>query len=78
MPFPIHRIPTARGQEVFAYLFQDELQKLKIKFRPIKPRSPHLNGKVERTQQTDLPEFYALQDLKTPALKEHLSAWQYF
>ncbi|WP_209859816.1 integrase core domain-containing protein [Chitinophaga sp. OAE865] len=29
-----------------------------IKFRPIKPRSPHLNGKVERSQLTDKSEFY--------------------
>ena len=34
-----------------------------IKFRPVKPASPHLNGKVERSQQTDLREFYATADL---------------
>ena len=34
-----------------------------IKFRPVKPRSPHLNGKVERSQKTDLEEFYATADL---------------
>ncbi len=28
-----------------------------IKCRPIKPGSPHLNGKVERSQKTDLEEF---------------------
>jgi len=30
-----------------------------IKFRPVKPASPHLNGKVEPSQRTDLEEFYA-------------------
>ena len=34
-----------------------------IKFRPIKPPSPHLNGKVERSQRTDIEEFYATPDL---------------
>ena len=34
-----------------------------IKFRPLKPASPHLNGKVERSQRTDLEEFYASVDL---------------
>lgn len=34
-----------------------------IKFRPIKPRSPYLNGKVERTQKTDIDEFYSIIDI---------------
>jgi hypothetical protein len=37
-----------------------------IKFRSIKQRSPHLNGKVERVQQTDL------QDLQNASLLENL------
>lgn len=37
-------------------------------FRPIPPRSPHLNGKVERSQQTDWVEFYATADLADPDL----------
>lgn len=37
---------------------------LGIKFRPVKPRSPHLNGKVERTQRTNLEEFYSQANLK--------------
>ncbi len=28
-----------------------------IKFRPNKPASPHLNGKVESSQKTDKSEF---------------------
>jgi hypothetical protein len=35
-----------------------------IKFRPLPPRSPHLNGKVERTQRSDLDEFWAVVDPK--------------
>lgn len=44
--------------------------------RPIKPRSPHLNGKVERSQRTDLEEFYSTVDLKAPNLHEKLADWQ--
>jgi len=44
-----------------------------IKFRPIKPESPHLNGKVERTQRTDLDEFYSTGDIKDPDLPNLLS-----
>jgi hypothetical protein len=38
--------------------------KYSIKFRPVKLGSTHLNGKVERSQQTDLREFYANTDLR--------------
>ncbi len=47
-----------------------------IKFRPVKPASPHLNAKVERSQRTDLEEFYATADLDAPDLEEALLAWQ--
>lgn len=49
-PFNTYK-PT--GEQSFSNdAFQEELHEYFIKFRPIKPRSPHLNGKVERTQQT--------------------------
>jgi len=47
-------------------------------FRPIKPRSPHLNGKVERYQKTDKAEFYATVDLNSPDLDEQLGCWQHY
>jgi len=76
MPFSIQRIQTDRGQEFFAYEFQERLKEYRIKFRPIKPRSPHLNGKVERSQKTDWEEFYSRVDLADPKLKEKLREWQ--
>lgn len=76
MPFPIQRIQTDRGQEFFAYSVQDYLKEQKIKFRPIRPYSPHLNGKVERSQRTDLDEFYSNFDLKEAGLSDKLTAWQ--
>ena len=48
-----------------------------IKFRPIKPRSPHLNGKVERSQKTDMQEFYSTVSLDDPKLMEKLDLWQF-
>lgn len=75
-PFPIQAIQTDRGREFFAYSFQEKLMEYAIKFRPVKPASPHLNGKVERSQRTDLDEFYRTADLKSPDLPQRLEEWQ--
>jgi transposase InsO family protein len=78
MPFPIQRIQTDRGTEFFAIKVQEYLMKFSIKFRPIKPGSPHLNGKVERSQKTDFDEFYSTVDLKASDLEDQLQEWQHF
>lgn len=78
MPFPIQRLQTDRGREFFAYKVQEWLQDYRIKFRPIRPRSPHLNGKIERSHKTDLQEFYAIQSLHDPELEMRLFEWQHF
>jgi transposase InsO family protein len=78
MPFAIQRIQTDRGQEFFAYQVQDQLRDWHIKFRPIRPRSPHLNGKVERAQRTALEEFWPTMDLADTALSDQLDEWQTF
>ncbi len=44
----------------------------------LKPRSPHLNGKVERGHKTDLQEFYATQYIDDPELERWLDEWQMF
>jgi transposase InsO family protein len=75
-PFPIQRIQTDRGEEFMAHKVQRRLMALKIKYRPTKPRSPDLNGKVERSQRTDLDEFYDLIDLQVPDLLTQLRQWQ--
>lgn len=78
-PFPIQRIQCDRGLEFFAESVQKLLMEYGIKFRPVKPRSPHLNGKVERSQKTDLQEFYAIQSLDNFAeLKNELACWQFY
>lgn len=78
MPFAIQRIQTDRGREFFATQFQQRLLDWGIKFRPIKPASPYLNGKVERSQRTDLDEFYSTVDLKDPDLQTLLAEWQHY
>jgi hypothetical protein len=77
--FAIQRIQTDRGLEFFAEKVKLKLLDLGIKFRPNKPGFPHLNGKVERSQKTDLEEFYAITDLSSfENLREELSQWQFF
>jgi len=49
-----------------------------IKFRSNKPGSPHLNGKVERSQKTDKTEFYVTVDLSDANLDELLAEWQHY
>jgi len=80
LPFPVQRIQTDWGTEFFAESFQYELMEHFIKFRPIKPRSPHLNGKVERSQKTDKMEFYKTIDLNSSLehLTTQLSQWESF
>jgi transposase InsO family protein len=78
MPFPVQRFQTDRGREFFAIKVQERLMQCGIKFRPIKPASPHLNGKVERSQKTDLQEFYATVDLADQDLEMRLAEWQHY
>jgi len=78
MPFPIQRIQTDRGLEFFAEKVQKKLMGLGIKFRPNKPGSPHLNGKVERSQKTDKAEFYATIDVQSEDVHSLLAEWQHY
>jgi transposase InsO family protein len=48
MPFPVQRVQTDRGREFFAVAVQQWLMDYCIKFRLIKPASPHLNGSARR------------------------------
>lgn len=78
MPFPIQRLQTDRGREFTAYKVQDQLWEWGIKFRPNRPGAPHLNGKVERVQQTILQEFYSTADLDDPELDMRLEEWMFY
>src|SRR5690554_4150513 len=71
--YPAQRFQTDRGREFFAEKVQKAFMEYGIKFRPNKPASPHLNGKVERSQKTDKAEFYATVDLDAEDLDDQLA-----
>ena len=54
-------------------MFEETLEKLKIKYRQIKPYIPKENGKVERSHRKDQERFYykkvfySLEDLRNRA-----------
>ena len=57
MPFPVKAIQVDGGAE-FQDAFERECQKRGIKLFVLPPRSPKLNGHVERAQRTHTEEFY--------------------
>ena len=61
MPFPVRAIQVDGGAE-FEDLFEAECQKRGIHLFVLPPRSPKLNGHVERAQRTHTEEFYELTD----------------
>jgi len=58
-PFRIQTVRTDRGHEWQAK-FHWHVEDQGIRHVYIKPRSPQLNGKVERTHRSDQEEFYQL------------------
>jgi transposase InsO family protein len=61
LPFRIHVVQTDNGAE-FQSRFHWRLEELDIRHVYIRPRTPHLNGKVERSHRVDEQEFYQLLD----------------
>ncbi len=62
LPFRIHVVQTDNGAE-FQSQFHWHLERLDIRHVYIRPRTPHLNGKVvERSHRVDDQEFYQLLD----------------
>lgn len=57
MPFPTRAIQVDGGSE-FQDAFERECQKKGIKLFVLPPRTPKLNGHVERAQRTHTEEFY--------------------
>ena len=77
-PFRLHTIRTDRGHE-FQALFHWHIEDQGMQHVYIKPRSPQLNGKVERSHRTDQEEFYQLLTYKTDVdLSEKLKVWEQF
>ncbi|HTI36257.1 MAG TPA: IS481 family transposase [Vicinamibacterales bacterium] len=61
LPFRILVVQTDNGAE-FQSQFHAHLADLDIRHVYIRPRTPHLNGKVERSHRVDDQEFYQLLD----------------
>ena len=59
LPFRINMVRTDNGHE-FQARFHWHLEDLGILHAYIKPLTPHLNGKVERSHGTDQRAFYQL------------------
>ena len=76
--FRIHTVPTDNGHE-FQTKFHWHVEDRGIRHISIKPASPNLNGKVERSHLTDKLEFYQLFDYTDDVdLAEKLAAWEEF
>ena len=77
-PFRIHTIRTDRGHE-FQALFHWHVADKGMRHVYIKPRTPQLNGKVERSHRTDKQEFYQLLTYKGDVgLEKKLAEWENF
>jgi transposase InsO family protein len=61
LPFRVHVVQTDNGAE-FQSQFHWHLESQDIRHVYIRPRTPHLNGKVERSHRVDDQEFYQLLD----------------
>jgi len=77
MPFPVKAIQVDGGSE-FEAIFEEECQKRGIKLFVLPPRSPKLNGAVERAHRTHIEEFYEVTDSSFDLfeLGESLLEWE--
>ena len=77
-PFRINTVRTDRGHE-FQARFHWQVEDLGMQHVYIKPRTPQLNGKVERSHRTDETEFYQLLTYTDDVdLNTKLAAWENF
>ena len=75
-PFRIHTIRTDRGHE-FQSLFHWHVEDAGMSHVYLKPRTPQLNGKVERSHRTDKDEFYQLLTYTDDVdLNRQVQAWE--
>jgi putative transposase len=77
MPFPVKVIQVDGGSE-FQDCFEEECQRRGIKLFVLPPRSPKLNGHVERAQRTHTEEFYEVTDtsFEIAELNQALLEWE--
>lgn len=76
-PFPVRAIQVDGGSE-FKADFERACQARALPLFLLPPRSPELNGHVERAQRTHQEEFYQVEDLPDTIgeLRQKLRAWE--
>ena len=77
MPFPVKAIQVDGGSE-FEAVFEEECQKRGIRLFVLPPRSPKLNGGVERAHRTHTEEFYEVTEssFDITELRSALLEWE--
>lgn len=77
MPFPIRAIQVDGGSE-FESIFEQECQPRGIRLFVLPPRSPKLNGGVERVHRTHTEEFYEVTDssFELDEIRAELLEWE--
>jgi len=79
MPFGIKAIQVDGGSEFYGQ-FEAECQRRAIRLFPLPPKSPKLNGGVERAQRTHTEEFYEVYadqlEWTVSGLNEQVREWE--
>jgi putative transposase len=77
LPFPLRALQVDGGSE-FAAAFEAACHQRGVRLFVLPPRSPKLNGRVERANRTHTEEFYELTpcSLSIAELNRELQAWE--
>lgn len=77
MPFTIRAIQVDGGAE-FEAVFEEKCHRRDIRLFVLPPRSPKLNGCVERAHRTHTEEFYEVTEssFDIPELRVELLEWE--
>jgi len=77
LPFPLRAIQVDGGSEFMAQ-FEEACQQAGLRLFVLPPRSPKLNGQVERAHRTHIEEFWECYDgdLELASVGPALLAWE--
>jgi putative transposase len=78
LPFPLRALQVDGGSE-FAAVFEQACLERGVKLFVLPPRSPKLNGQVERANRTHTEEFYEITPFSLPLaeLNRELQDWEH-
>ena len=78
LPFPLRALQVDGGSE-FAAVFEEACRQRGVRLFVLPPRSPKLNGRVERANRTHSEEFYEITPcpLQIAQLNQQLQAWEW-